>query len=132
MQRAHCLALLYITPNYQTEGSLKCQIACSAGGFGGFRLSIFRVFSCHYEFAADRENWGKNERMSEGVGRGRKNKFFFPLPFPNFSFSLPRLVNFLPHPNSPLFFNSRWQPEHPMGISTCPAKIHLHCRLSVK
>ena len=44
-------------------------LACSAGGFGGFYLSIFRVFSRHFGLAADWENWGENERMSEGVGK---------------------------------------------------------------
>ena len=34
----------------------------------------------------------------------------------HFSFSLPRLVNFLSPPNSPLFCISRWQPKHPTEI----------------
>ena len=63
--------------------------------------------------------------MSEGwgAGKGKEN-----LPLPNFSFSLPHLVNFLPRPNSPLYqdggLNSRWK-----YISTRPTKIRLHCRL---
>ena len=42
-----------------------------------------------------------------------------PLPPPQFFFLPPTgLVNFSPRPNSPLFPNSRWRPERPMGIST--------------
>ena len=38
-------------------------------------LVVFRVFCRQFGFAADWENWGENDRMSEGVGgRGRKNK----------------------------------------------------------
>ena len=49
---------------------LNVWLACSAGGFSGFHLSIFRVFCRHFGFAADWENWGEKERMSEGVGGG--------------------------------------------------------------
>ena len=31
---------------------------------------VFRVFSRHFGFAGDWENWGENARMSEGVGGG--------------------------------------------------------------
>ena len=78
------------------------------------------MFCRHFGFTADWENWSENDRMS---------------PFPKFSFSLPRFVNFLlflPRPNSPLFFqfqdgglNIRWK------YSTHPSKIRLHCRLPV-
>ena len=31
---------------------------------------VFRVFSRHFGFAGDWENWGENARMSEGAGGG--------------------------------------------------------------
>ena len=50
-------------------------MACSAGGFGGFHLSIFRVFCRHFGFTADWENWGEHERLSEEVvGGGGEGK----------------------------------------------------------
>ena len=49
----------------------KTCLACSAGGFGGFHLSIFRVSCRHFGFAADWENWGENDKLSEGVGGGK-------------------------------------------------------------
>ena len=33
-------------------------------------LVVFRVFCRQFGFAADWENWGENDRMSEGVGGG--------------------------------------------------------------
>ena len=89
---------------------------------------VYRVVCRYFGFTADWENWGENDRMSEGWGAGKGKDFSFPSPFPNFSFSLPHLVNFLPRPNSPLYqdggLNSRWK-----YISTRPTKIRLHCRL---
>ena len=41
------------------------------------------MFCCYFGFAADWENWGKNDRISEGVGGGEgkiTKGFFFPLP----------------------------------------------------
>ena len=34
---------------------------------------VYRVFCRYFGFAADWENWGENDRMSEGVG-GREGK----------------------------------------------------------
>ena len=49
---------------------------------------------------------------------------------PNFSSSLPLAwETFYLAPTLHCFSNSRWRPEQPMGISTRPAKILLHCRL---
>ena len=115
---------------------LSLYLACSAGGFGGFHLSIFLVFSRHFGFAADWENWGENERMSEGMGGGEW--FFFPLPLPlplplpQFFFLPPTRGKLFTSPQLHCFSNSRWRPEHSMGISTLPAKIRLHCRLGTK
>ena len=34
-------------------------------------LVVFRVFCRHFGFGADWENWGENDRMSEGAGGGQ-------------------------------------------------------------
>ena len=101
-------------------------LACSAGGFGGFHLSIFRLFCRHFGFAENWENWGENDRLSEGV------VFFpFPLPLPQFFFLPPTLGKLFTSPQLSTVFlfqdgglNIRWK-----YISTRPAKIRLHCRL---
>ena len=38
---------------------------------------VFRVFCRYFGFAADWENWGENDRMSEGVGGGEGKITFF-------------------------------------------------------
>ena len=56
-----------------------------------------------------------------------------PSPFPNFSSSLPLAwETFYLAPTLHCFSNSRWRPEQPMGISTRPAEIRLHCRLAAR
>ena len=74
---------------------------------------IFRSFECFAAILDSLQTGRIGARMREcqrGWGGGeRKIK---PSPSPHFSFSLPHLVNFLPRANSPLFFNSRWWPEH--------------------
>ena len=46
----------------------KYLLGSSAGGFGGFHLLIFQVFSCYFGFATDLQNWADNKRMWKGVG----------------------------------------------------------------
>ena len=50
------ISFVHIHPNPKCHG-IKIKIACSAGGFGGFDLLIFRAFSRHSGFAADWENF---------------------------------------------------------------------------
>ena len=50
----------------------------------------------YFGFTADWENWGENDRMSEGWGAGKGRQaggFFFPLPLalPQFFFLSPTL-----------------------------------------
>ena len=97
-----------------------------------WKALIFRVFCRHFGFAADWENWGENDRMSEGVGGGEgKIKFFFSPPLPQFFFFPPTLGKLFTSPQLSTVFlfqdgglNIRWK-----YISTRPAKIRLHCRL---
>ena len=37
-------------------------------------LVVFRVFCRHFGFGADWENWGENDRMSEGAGGGGRGR----------------------------------------------------------
>ena len=71
----------------------------------------------YFGFTADWENWGENDRMSEGWGAGKgKEGFFFPLPLPlpQFFFLSPTLGKFFTSPQ--LSTISRWRPEQPMEI----------------
>ena len=38
-----------------------------------FVFFVFRVFSRHFGFVVDGENWGENANVGGGGGRGRKN-----------------------------------------------------------
>ena len=85
----------------------------------------------YFGFTADWENWGENDRMSEGRGAGKRFFFPLPLPLPQFFFLSPTLGKLFTSPQLSTVFlfqdgglNIRWK-----YISTRPAKIRLHCRL---
>ena len=82
------------------EDGILTSLACSAGGFGGFHLSSVKPpLWIRWRLG---ELGREYESVGGGGGRRRKNK---PLPLPQFFFLPPTgLVNFLPRPNSPLFF----------------------------
>ena len=90
---------------------------------------VFRVFCRYFGFAANWENWGENDRMSEGVGEGEKKyNFSFPSPFsPTLGklFTSPQLSTVFLFQDGGLNIRRKYISTRP------PPKIRLHCRLSV-